>query len=321
MVPGQEDREEGGDTEDEGDGDGEDGGGEEGEQGKVVLSAHSREVHTYLEHIQRWSARSRRIVVKRLLEQIVTKQSAEQLQIFKNVLQDHGGVTEEERTPAVGEVKSKDVSEIADDDEFEDNVGGEVSDVDNDEVDHFVDNGKFNQKNHLSSKKDKSNEEVRSSWSSSEEALAACEGAVFNIALNGATSCHQNASFAEMRPVMDNISYTTDTAGFYYFIFTNENEITSNFVAASFEMHKTTFDVRSAEDRCLNTTDCALHLSFFSRQHVVIEVSLVWIEPSIISYFRNMSCRYDLPVDPVCEHISYRFLKVRVRAVITRRRA
>ena len=310
MVLRQEDREEGGDTEDEED---EDGGGEEGEEGKVVLSAHSREVHSYLEHIQRWSARSRRILVKRLLEQIVTKQSAEQLQIFKNVLQDHGGVTEEERTPAVGEVKSKDVSEIVDDDEFEDNVGGEISDPDNDEVDHFVDNGKFNQKNNLNSKKDKSNEEVRSSWSSSEEALAACEGAVFNIALNGATSCHQNASFAEMRPVMDNISYTTDTAGFYYFIFTNENEITSNFVAASFEMHKTTFDVRSAEDRCLNTTDCALHLSFFSRQHVVIEVS----EP----YFRNISSRYDPPVDPVCEHILYRFLKVIVRAVTTRRRA
>ena len=269
MVLRQDDREEGGATEDEED---VDGGGEEGEEGKVVLSAHSREVHSYLEHIQRWSARSRRIVLKRLLEQIVTKQSAEQLQIFKNVLQDHGGVTEEERTPAVGEVKSKDVSEIVDDDEFEDNVGGEIGDPDNDEVDHFVDNGKFNQKNNLNSKKDKSNEEVRSSWSSSEEALAACEGAVFNIALNGATSCHQNASFAEMRPVMDNISYTTDTAGFYYFIFTNENEITSNFVAASFEMHKTTFDVRSAEDRCLNTTDCALHLSFFSRQHVVIEV-------------------------------------------------
>ena len=218
----------------------------------------------------------------------------------------------------VGEVKSKDVSEIVDDDEFEDNVGAEVSDPDNDEVDHFVDNGKFNQKNNLNSKKDKSNEEVRSSWSSSEEALAACEGAVFNIALNGATSCHQNASFAEMRPVMDNISYTTDTAGFYYFIFTNENEITSNFVAASFEMHKTTFDVRSAEDRCLNTTDCALHLSFFSRQHVVIEVS----EPSINAYFRNISRRYDLRLIPyVCEHNSYRFLKVRVRAVTTRRRA
>ena len=50
-----------------------------------------------------------------------------------------------------------------------------------------MDNGKFNQKNQFDNKEDKSNEETRSSWSSSEEALAACEGAVDNVALDGAT--------------------------------------------------------------------------------------------------------------------------------------
>ena len=34
-------------------------------------------------------------------------------------------------------------------------------------------------------------------------------------------------------------------AGFYYFIFTNDNEITNNFVAASFDLRKTVFDVTS----------------------------------------------------------------------------
>ena len=33
--------------------------------------------------------------------------------------------------------------------------------------------------------------------------------------------------------------------GFYYFIFTNDNEITNNFVAASFDLRKTVFDVTS----------------------------------------------------------------------------
>lgn len=47
----------------------------------------------------------------------------------------------------------------------------------------------------------------------SEEALASCEGAVFNIALNGATACHENATFDEMRHSMNNMSYITDTAG------------------------------------------------------------------------------------------------------------
>ena len=61
-------------------------------------------------------------------------------------------------------------------------------------------------------------------------------------------------------------------AGFYYFIFSNENEITSNFVAANFDLHKTVFDVGNSQEDCSNTTDCSLPLTFFSMQHVVIEV-------------------------------------------------
>ena len=55
------------------------------------------------------------------------------------------------------------------------------------EVDHLFNKGTFNQKNKARNKNDTSNEETRSSWSSSEEALAACEGAMANIALDGAT--------------------------------------------------------------------------------------------------------------------------------------
>ena len=55
------------------------------------------------------------------------------------------------------------------------------------EIDHMFNRGIFNQKNSAKNKVDTSNEETRSSWSSSEEALAACEGAVANIALDGAT--------------------------------------------------------------------------------------------------------------------------------------
>ena len=67
--------------------------------------------------------------------------------------------------------------------------------------------------------------------------------------------------------------YSIIVAGFYYFVFSNENEITTNFVAAHFDLHKTVFDVREPEQSCLNTTDCSLELAFFSEQHVVIEVS------------------------------------------------
>jgi len=247
------------------------GGSGEDDTDKVLLSLNSKEVYKYLENIEKWSIRSRKVIVKKLLndpkllEEIIRNKPDEDLQILlaKN---------SEELAPKIAEVKSKLVENI-EDNVFE-NVGGEeYEDLDNNgDIYNFMNNGKFNQKNQFDNKEDKSNEETRSSWSSSEEALASCEGAVFNIPLNGATACHENATFDEMRSVMNNISYTTDTSGFYYFIFTNENEITSNFVAANFEIHKTVFDVRNYEDTCVNSTDCALNLSFSSKQHVVIEV-------------------------------------------------
>ena len=245
---------------------------EEDDTDKVLLSLNSKEVSKYLENIEKWSIRSRKIIVKKLLndpqllEEIIRNKPAdEDLQIF---LENDS----KEVFPKLAEVKSKLVENI-EDNVFE-NVGGEeYEDLDNNgDIYNFMNNGKFNQKNQFDNKEDKSNEETRSSWSSSEEALASCDGAVFNIPLNGATACHENATFDEMKSVMNNISYTTDTSGFYYFIFTNENEITSNFVAANFEMHKTVFDVRNYEDTCVNSTDCALNLSFSSKQHVVIEV-------------------------------------------------
>ena len=49
--------------------------------------------------------------------------------------------------------------------------------------------------------------------------------------------------------------------------------MTSNFIAANFELHKTVFDVRQPEESCVNTTNCGLPLAFFSQQHVVLEVA------------------------------------------------
>ena len=248
---------------------------EEDDTEKILLSLNSKEVHKYLENIEKWTIRSRKIIVKKLLndpkllDEIVRNKPDENLDIFL-------AKESEELAPKLSEVKSQLVENI-EDNVFE-NVGGEEYEDpnNNEEIYNFMNNGKFNQKNQFDNKEDKSNEETRSSWSSSEEALASCDGAVFNIPLNGATACHENATFDEMKSVMNNISYTTDTSGFYYFIFTNENEITSNFVAANFEMHKTVFDVRDYEDTCVNSTDCALNLSFSSKQHVVIEVKIIF---------------------------------------------
>ena len=37
-----------------------------------------------------------------------------------------------------------------------------------------------------------------SSWSSSEEALARCEGLIFNVPLDGGTKCHENATAEDL---------------------------------------------------------------------------------------------------------------------------
>ena len=74
-----------------------------------------------------------------------------------------------------------------DDMDEEDHAGEEGVTENYANVDHLFNRGRFNQKNVNGSKVDTSNEETRSSWSSSEEALAACEGAVANLPLDGAT--------------------------------------------------------------------------------------------------------------------------------------
>lgn len=82
------------------------------------------------------------------------------------------------------------------------------------------------------------------------EALAACEGAMANVALDEATRCHENATFAPDAALDDNISHKVDFTGFYYIHFTNENEITDNFVGVSFDLMKTVFDVSESSQEC-----------------------------------------------------------------------
>merc|ERR1719427_770311 len=227
-----------------------------GEQ--AILSGNSSELFQYLNNIERWSEKSRKTMIKRLLQQIVGKQP--ELPDTLPVLETEGDTPDYR----LAELTARQGEEGEEGEDASEDYNGPEN------VDHFFNNGKFNQKNKAHNKVDRSNEEVRSSYSSSEEALARCEGALYNLALSGSPRCNNNASLADMRPVMSNLSYEVHSTGFYYFIFTNENEITDNFVAANFDLHKTVFDVRERVAECRNTTECSL--SFFSRQQVVLEV-------------------------------------------------
>ena len=63
-----------------------------------------------------------------------------------------------------------------------------------------------------------------------------------------------------------------EESGFYYFIFANENELTDNFLSAKFDLHKTVFDVSPNVKNCTESSKCELPLTFWSEDHVVLEV-------------------------------------------------
>jgi len=231
-----------------------------------TMSANSKELQGTLQSIDLWSQGSKTKLVKHLLEQMLdntegSAQGEKQLQLGLQAIH-----TQQENVRAVTAQGHTGAQIQGGDDDAK-----ETFDSNEGDVDHLFNQGKFNQKNTQTNKKDTSNEETRSSWGSSEEALAACEGAIVNVALDGATRCNDNSTFAEMMPFMTNISHEVDFTGFYYFIFTNENEITDNFVAANIELLKTVFDVSHSTEEC-NSTECNIPLSFMSNEHVVLEV-------------------------------------------------
>ena len=88
--------------------------------------------------------------------------------------------------------------------------------------------------------------------------------------MNGSPAvCKFQSTLADIRiPVELEVSET----GFYYFIFANENELTDNFLSAKFDLHKTVFDVSNNTQNCTNSDECELPLTFWSEDHVVIEV-------------------------------------------------
>jgi len=245
------------------------------EESMQMMPATSKELNTSLANIQRWSPGSRKKLVKHLIQQMLNDRSSGQQEEKLMALSQQFGLAGDPESEQ--EIRAEAVTvralNLTDTDQagevFGDFNGG--AEYGNSQVFNLFNQGKFNQKNVDGNKKDTSNEETRSSWSSSEEALAACEGAVDNIALDGATRCNENSTFEEMWPFMTHLEHNVDSTGFYYFIFTNDNEITNNFVAASFDMRKTVFDVTSRSQEC-NSTECRIPLSFMSQEHLVLEV-------------------------------------------------
>uniref|UniRef100_A0A0P4WA79 E3 ubiquitin-protein ligase APD1-4 middle domain-containing protein n=1 Tax=Scylla olivacea TaxID=85551 RepID=A0A0P4WA79_SCYOL len=125
-----------------------------------------------------------------------------------------------------------------------------------------VERGKFNQTN----KNDGSNEEHVSSYSSSEEALASCEGVIMTLPLAAYRAC----SFRWTN--QNKVVYDIPITGTYYFVFSSDNEIASNNLFFNLTLQRVTYDIKSAVRLCTNATECSLPLSFWSDDQTLVEV-------------------------------------------------
>lgn len=122
--------------------------------------------------------------------------------------------------------------------------------------------GKFNQTN----RNDGSNEEHVSSYSSSEEALASCEGVIMTLPLAAYRGC--SFKWTDRNRVVYDIPVT----GTYYFVFSSDNEIADNNLFFNLTLQRVTYDTKAAEHLCTNTSECSLPLSFWSSQQTLVEV-------------------------------------------------
>ncbi|XP_045114316.1 uncharacterized protein LOC123506352 isoform X2 [Portunus trituberculatus] len=113
---------------------------------------------------------------------------------------------------------------------------------------------------------DHSREEEVSSFSSSEEALASCEGVIINLQLVPYRRCNYQSLD------LNKISYDIPITGTYYFVFSSDNEIYVNDLYFNVTMERVVYNVSKREELCTNTTDCLMPLGFWSNDQTVVEV-------------------------------------------------
>ena len=197
---------------------------------QILMSKTSAELETYLGHIQQWSIMSRKKIIQEILNGFIEQQGEtdkagikelDHLQaLLKTGKRDNTMVDADNLNEIKSTITSPDEAyTVLASRKYEENKSGTPGEVIG-EVDHMLNKGKFNQKNQMEDKRDDSNEEPNSSFSSSEEALASCEGAVYNVPLDGSPKCVESATFNELdhANVTKKIGpYTVDSTGEYAF--------------------------------------------------------------------------------------------------------
>ena len=174
-----------------------------------ILSGSSKEASKYLDNIEQWSVNSQKTLVKKLMARLKGKDDNDTIELsISGHVKDNKEIEKQEEPDELG----KDLIDIENEratEDYEDYEGEELFD----DTDHMFNRGKFNQNNLPTDKEDKSDEEQNSSWSSSEEALEACEGVIHNNQLFGQKMCAENSTEDELQSVMKEFSYTVESSG------------------------------------------------------------------------------------------------------------
>lgn len=69
------------------------------------------------------------------------------------------------------------------------------------------------------------------------------------------------------------ITYTVPLNGYYFFVFSSENEMQDNYIRVNFDLHKTMYNVSNPISMCTNSSEkCEFKLKLFSDQRVVFEL-------------------------------------------------
>jgi len=122
---------------------------------------------------------------------------------------------------------------------------------------------------------DRSKSEFWSSFSSSEERLLNCAGLILNLPLTPHRQCVRHQPHREhILAAHDNaITYMVPRNGYYFFVFSSENELQTNYIRVHFELQKRVYNVSNSMVSCRNSTEpCSLPLDFFSNEKVVFEL-------------------------------------------------
>jgi hypothetical protein len=117
---------------------------------------------------------------------------------------------------------------------------------------------------------DGSDSESESSWSSSEEAMAKCEGVLASLLIQPNASCgFDSSNFHD--PYYEGL---VNVSGYYYFIFGSENEKRDNIIRAEFELQKFVYHLPSPVENCTDVKNCQVPFNFWSEQKVLLLTKL-----------------------------------------------